>query len=60
MADINTIFVRGLLKIVHADVRKAFPEIKNVVQAASDTIRKRMDGTVVDRTYGIALGGGTQ
>jgi hypothetical protein len=35
--DINTVFVRGLLKNVHAEVRRAFPEIKNVVQAASVT-----------------------
>lgn len=35
--DINTLFVRGLLRVVHADVRKAFPEIPNVVQAASVT-----------------------
>lgn len=41
MTDINTIFVRGLLKIVHADVRKTFPEIKNVVQAASVTGNRR-------------------
>lgn len=37
MADINTVFTRELLKVVHRDVRKAFPEIINVVQAAGVT-----------------------
>lgn len=37
MADINTVFTRELLKIVHRDVRNTFPEITNVVQAASVT-----------------------
>ena len=37
MTDINAAFCRQLLKIVHADVRKAFPQIKNVVQAVGVT-----------------------
>lgn len=37
MADINTVFCRRLLQIVHADVRKAFPQIGHLYQAASAT-----------------------
>lgn len=35
--NIDTIFCRQLLKIVHQDVRKSFPEIRNVVKCASVT-----------------------
>lgn len=41
MADINTIFCRKLLSLVHADARKAFPQIKNVVQACGVTTWRR-------------------
>jgi hypothetical protein len=39
--NIDTLFCRQLLKQAHADVRKAFPEIKNVVEAASVTSTMR-------------------
>lgn len=35
--DINTAFCRQLLKIVHADVRKAFPAIPNLMAACGIT-----------------------
>lgn len=35
--NINTIFTQRLLTMMHADVRKAFPQIKNVVAVCSVT-----------------------
>lgn len=37
MASIDTIFTRRLLKAVHAELRKQFPEIRNVVQCVGVT-----------------------
>lgn len=35
--NINTAFTRRLLSLVHADIRKDFPEIEHVVKAAAVT-----------------------
>jgi hypothetical protein len=37
MASVDTVFTRLLLKAVHKDVRKAFPEIRNVVTCVGVT-----------------------
>ena len=35
--NIDTLFCRQLLKVMHKDVRKAFPEIRNVVKCVGVT-----------------------
>lgn len=37
MTDINTVFSRELLKVVHADVRKAFPKVGHLYRSAGVT-----------------------
>jgi hypothetical protein len=39
--NVDTIFCRLLLKRMHQDVRKAFPEIRNVVQCVGVTTSGR-------------------
>lgn len=41
MASVDTVFCRLLLKQAHAEVRKAFPEIRNVVQCVGVTSSRR-------------------
>lgn len=41
--DINTYFTRKLLSLMHDDVRMAFPQIKNLMQACSVTNSMRHD-----------------
>lgn len=38
--DLNTAFDRALLKRVHADVRQAFPQIRNLTDAAGVTTHR--------------------
>jgi hypothetical protein len=37
MASMDTVFCRLLLKAIHKDVRKTFPEIRNVVKCVGVT-----------------------
>lgn len=39
--NVDTILTRHLLKSVHRDVRKAFPEIRNVVKCVGVTSTRR-------------------
>jgi hypothetical protein len=41
MTSADTIITRHLLRAVHSDVKKAFPQIRNVVEAASVTGNSR-------------------
>jgi hypothetical protein len=51
----DTLFTRLLLKRIHGEIRRAFPEIRNVVQCAGVTSSMRGQWFVQIETPGRAL-----
>jgi hypothetical protein len=45
MASVDTVFTRLLLKQMHADIKRQFPEIENVIQACGVTRTTRANWT---------------
>lgn len=53
--NFDTLFCRQLLKQTHAEIRRAFPEIKNVVKCAGVTSTMRGQWFVQIATPGRAM-----